>query len=73
MRKYILFIILFLTQTLLFAQENVEMADALRAEGKIYVVVTILVLILIGLITYLVIIDRKVGRLEQRLKDKGSS
>lgn len=73
MRKYILFIILFLSQTILFAQEDVEMADTLRSEGKIYVVVAILALILIGLIGYLILIDRKVGRLEKQLKEKGNS
>ncbi|HEY5690289.1 MAG TPA: CcmD family protein [Cyclobacteriaceae bacterium] len=73
MRKYILIIILFLSQTILFAQEDVEMADTLRSEGKIYVVVAILALILIGLIGYLILIDRKVGRLEKQLKEKGNS
>ena len=50
-----------------FAQD-VEMADTLRSEGKIYVVVTILLIILIGLIGYLVMIDRKVTRLEKKLE-----
>lgn len=73
MRKILLFVFLFLSQNILFAQEGVEMADAMRAEGKIYVVVTILVLILAGLVGYLVLIDRKVGRLEKRLKEKGDN
>ena len=55
-----------------FAQE-VEMADTLRSEGKIYVVVTILLIILIGLIGYLVLIDRKVTRLEKKLGDNKPS
>ena len=48
------------------------MADTMRAEGKIYVVVGILVLILVGLIGYLALLDRKVGRLEKRLNDKSN-
>ena len=71
MRKFFLFIILFLSQNILFAQEAIEMADTMRAEGKIYVVVAILVLILVGLIGYLVLIDRKVSRLEKRQKGEG--
>ena len=51
-----------------YAQE-VEMADTLRSDGKIYVVVTILVVILAGLIAYLVTIDRKVSRLEKKLNE----
>ena len=51
----------------LWAQE-VEMADTLRSEGKIYVVVTILLIILIGLIAYLIMIDRKASRMEKKLE-----
>jgi tRNA(Phe) wybutosine-synthesizing methylase Tyw3 len=51
-----------------FSQE-VEMADTMRSEGKIYVVVAILSVILIGLIVYLVSIDRKATRLEKKLDE----
>lgn len=46
-----------------------EMADALRQDGKIYVVVAVIVVILVGLLAYLVSIDRKVSRLEKELRD----
>ncbi len=69
MLKQLLSILLMLTSPVLFAQE-VEMADTMRSEGKIYVVVAILLLILIGLIAYLVMIDRKVTKLENKLSDK---
>jgi CcmD family protein len=52
-----------------FAQE-VEMADTMRSNGKIYVVVAIIVIILVGLIAYLAVLDRKVRRLEKRLKNE---
>jgi CcmD family protein len=52
-----------------FAQE-VEMADTMRSNGKIYVVVAIIVIILVGLIAYLALLDRKVRRLEKRLKNE---
>ncbi len=55
-----------------FSQE-VEMADTMRSEGKIYVVVAILALILAGLIGYLVTIDRKATRLERKLDEKKPS
>ena len=47
-----------------------EMADALRASGKIYVVVLVIVIILSGLLLYLVRLDRKVGRLEREVRDQ---
>ena len=48
----------------LFAQE-IEMADALRANGKIYVVVAVLSAMLAGLLFYVIRLDRKISRLEK--------
>ena len=45
-----------------------EMADALRTSGKIYVVVTAVVIIVAGLLTYLISLDRKVSKLEKEIK-----
>lgn len=53
--------------------QEVEMADRMRADGKIYVVVAILLVILIGLITYLFMIDRKATRLEKKLDENSRS
>ena len=49
--------------------QEVEMADSLRSSGKIYVVVAIVLVILLGLIGYLISLDRKVSRLEKRLPE----
>ena len=48
-----------------FAQEKVEMADSMRSNGKIYVVVAVCITILIGLFIYLIILDKKISRLEK--------
>ena len=50
------------------AQTSVEMADTMRGNGKIYVVVAVLLTILAGLILYLVSLDRKITRLEKENK-----
>ncbi len=52
------------------AQEKVEMADVMRSEGKIYVVVAIILLVLAGLIAYLFLLDRKVKKLERMVDGK---
>ncbi len=57
-------------QTETTAGPEVEMADTLRQDGKIYVVIVVLLTVLAGLIFYLVSIDRKVGKLEKQLKDE---
>ena len=49
-----------------FAQnpESVEMADAMRGSGKIYVVIAVIVVIFVGLLAYLLYLERRVQRLE---------
>jgi CcmD family protein len=46
--------------------QDAEMADSMRAEGKIYVVVAIILLVLLGVFAYLLMMDRKLTRLEKR-------
>lgn len=50
--------------------QSAEMADTMRSEGKIYVVVAILLVIFAGLIGYLVLLDRKVTRIEKKIAEK---
>ena len=50
--------------------QSPEMADTFRAEGKIYVVVAIILIVLAGLITYLFLLDRKISRLEKMIHVK---
>ncbi|HCL84431.1 MAG TPA: CcmD family protein [Chitinophagaceae bacterium] len=45
-----------------------QMADGMRSNGKIYVVVVVLLIILTGLFIYLVNLDRKMTRLEKNSK-----
>lgn len=56
----------------LFGQNDasVEMADAMRESGKIYVVVGVLVIIFLGIAIYLFSIDRKVKKLEKEIENK---
>jgi CcmD family protein len=46
-------------------QEPVEMASTMRSNGKIYVVVAVVVAILIGLFVYLLALDRKISKIEK--------
>ncbi|MEQ8712912.1 MAG: hypothetical protein RIC80_07830 [Cyclobacteriaceae bacterium] len=50
--------------------QSVEMADQFRADGKIYVVIAVIGTLLIGFFVYLIIMDKKLGKLEKRLKEK---
>ena len=54
-----------LLSTVAFAQDKPEMADMMRSNGKIYVVVAVCLTILIGLFIYVFIVDRKLSRMEK--------
>ncbi|MGQ0828297.1 MAG: CcmD family protein [Bacteroidota bacterium] len=56
-----------LSSVIAFAQDDqpIEMADGLYQSGKIYVVVAVLSVIFIGIVAYLISIDRKVSKLEK--------
>ena len=47
------------------AQENPSDIGLMRSNGKIFVVMAVVVTILVGLFTYLVTIDKKITRLEK--------
>ncbi|MEO6254808.1 MAG: CcmD family protein [Ferruginibacter sp.] len=56
----------FVLSAVCYAQDNKpEMADVMRSNGKIYVVVTVCLTILIGLFMYVFLLDRKISRLEK--------
>ena len=61
----ILSLIIAIVAPLLSFSQDVEMADALRGNGKIYVVVIVLAIIVTGLFGFLIYLDRKVNKLEK--------
>lgn len=67
LKKIVLSLLIALKAGMVFAQGNkpVEMADVMRSNGKIYVVVAICLTILIGLFLYVWNVDRKIGKLEK--------
>jgi hypothetical protein len=69
--KKIFTVILFLTAMIrsAVAQES-NMAEVMRSNGKIYVVVTVAAIVMMGILIYLVMIDRKIKMLENKLKNK---
>ena len=50
--------------------QNAEMADTMRSEGKIYVVVVMILMVLAGLFIYLLLLDRKLAKMEKLIGDK---
>lgn len=66
MKKILFSLILVLASIQLFAQDNgIEMADKLRENGKIYVVVICVTIILVGLLIYLFSLDRRLKKIEK--------
>jgi hypothetical protein len=70
-RKLLLLIpVLLLFLSVKAQNQPAEMADTMRSEGKIYVVVALILIVLTGLIAYLFIIDRNVKKLEKLISEK---
>ena len=57
--------LLLLSSTLLHAQGDNNMGDTMRSNGRIYVVITVILVILAGLFLYLIRLDRKMSKLEK--------
>lgn len=66
LKKITLTLAVLVVSLITFAQEKkVEMADQMRSNGRIYVVVAVALTILIGLFIYVARIDRKLSKLEK--------
>lgn len=53
-----------------YSNSKIEMADVMRSEGKIYVLVGIIGIVFAGILVYIITTDRKVSRLEKLLKEE---
>ena len=62
--------LLFASLNLLAQNNDIEMADQLRADGKIYIVVICIVIILVGLLFYLFALDKRLKLLEKKSSNK---
>jgi hypothetical protein len=58
-------LLLLLTSQFLYAQTDSSLRNTMRSNGRIYVVVVIILVILAGLFLYLVRLDRKMSKLEK--------
>ena len=69
-RKALLFFMLCIISVAAFAQsmdtQTEEPTDFMRSEGKIYVVMAVVVTIVAGIFIYLVNLDRKISKLENK-------
>ena len=69
LRQLIIAALLIVTSFVLQAQE-VEMADDFRGEGKIYVVVAVVITLIIGLFIQLMRLENKVKTLEKENEEQ---
>ena len=68
-KKILTFIAVAVLKINLYAQdppEKVTMADMMRSNGRIYVVIAVVLTILIGLLLYMVRLERKINRMEKQ-------
>jgi hypothetical protein len=74
MKKLLALFTLFISTILCSFAQSVsngpEMADKLRENGMFYIVVGVLLIILLGLLIYVIVVDRKISKLEQEVKSQ---
>jgi len=63
--KKLISIFALLLFTFLANAQDVTMADTMKENGKIYVVIAVILTILAGLVLYLFRLDRKISKLEK--------
>lgn len=75
MKKLITAIVLTMLTVLMATAKvpEVEMADHMRADGKIYVVVSVMTILFLGMLIYLILLDKKISKIEQSLNDNTKS
>lgn len=67
-------ILSFITALMATAQvPQVEMADQMRADGKIYVVVGVMTILFLGMLIYLILLDKKISKIEEQVKESTKS
>ncbi len=66
----ILMFILLMMSPILVSASDVSMADTMRENGKIYVVVAVVLVVTLGMIFYLVSVDKKIKKLEAKINEK---
>ena len=73
--KKIFFFLLMILSVSSFGQATeqqsglVEMADKLREDGKIWIVVAVVLMVLFGLLIYVITLDRKISKLEKEINN----
>ncbi|WMJ71704.1 CcmD family protein [Cytophagaceae bacterium ABcell3] len=78
MKKLLYIIMMFMLSFTAFGQHpgagapgqsssHVEMADTFREDGKIFVVVAVMLLIFLGIALYLFILDRRISKVEKNV------
>jgi CcmD family protein len=50
--------------------ESVPMADKFREDGKIYVVVAVVLIIFLGMLFYIFTLEKKISRIEKEINSK---
>ena len=54
---------------LLSAQDSMT-ADVMRSDGKIYVVITVAAIVIAVVGAYMILLDRKISRLEKKIRNR---
>ena len=66
---FLILLLIFFQTNIMFAQGE-QSADFMRSIGKIYVVVGVIVATFLGIVAYLIYLDRKITNIENQISKK---
>lgn len=69
LRRTLVFTLALISSILVHAQDEPAMAEGMRSNGKIYVVVAVILLVLFGVLAYLIRMDRQIAATEKRINE----
>lgn len=68
--KKIFSLLLSLTFATVLLAQNAASSDFFRNIGKIYVVVAVIAIVFLGIVFFLIILDRRLAKIEQQIKER---
>jgi hypothetical protein len=60
-------ILFFALLSLITSAQEPQMADTLRQEGKIYIVISVIAIIFLCLVAFLIYLERKIKKIEEKI------
>jgi Na+-translocating ferredoxin:NAD+ oxidoreductase RnfA subunit len=67
LKRFLFALVLILISSFVNANNEIEMADQFRADGKIYIVIAVISIVFAGFIGFTIYLDNKISKIEKKI------